>query len=70
MLFSFLIVESRKGREKDQDPMHFMIIIMYWESYNVSLCIEKYCSFHMKHKNIKKVLWMDFYDFLKIFTKI
>jgi len=70
ILFSFLIVESRKGREKDQDPMHFMIIIKHWESYNVFLCIGKYCSFDMKQKNIKKMLMMSFYDFVKIFIKI
>jgi hypothetical protein len=31
-----------------------MIIIMHWESYNVFLCIGKYCSFYIEHKNIKE----------------
>jgi hypothetical protein len=43
-----------------------MIIIML---ENLT-CIGKHCSILKEQKNIEKLLWVAFYDFIKIFPKI
>jgi hypothetical protein len=41
-----------------------------WECYGASQCIGKYCSIPKKQKSIGRLLWVAFYDFLEIFSKI
>jgi hypothetical protein len=46
------------------------IIIMPWECYSASQRIGQHCSIPKEQKNIGKLLWVAFYEFLEIFLKI